>query len=134
MADNKAVILELNEYADAKQYTVAAGTSISRGDLLKLSGDNTAIISSGSDAYAGVAAADKDGSDSSTSLAVYTPGQGHKFDMTVNALAGVTLGAQVALSGANVIRNAVAGDLLLGKVVGVAQETGSASEVIVVLS
>ena len=134
MADNFAVILELNEHSDAKQYTVAAGTSISKGDLLKLSGDNTVIISSGLDAYAGVAAADKDGTDSSTTLAVYIPGQGNKFDMKVNATAAVTLGAQVSLSGANLIRNAIAGDLLLGKVIGVAQEAGSTGEVIVVLS
>lgn len=131
---NEAVILELNPYRDAIQYTLAAGTSISKGCLLKLSGDNTVIASSGLDAYAGVAAADKDGTDSSTKIAVYPPYSGHKFDMKVNATEAVTLGAQVCLSGANLIRNAIAGDLLLGKVIGTAQEAGTASEVISVLS
>lgn len=129
-----AVILELNEHSDPKQYTVAAGTSISKGTLLKLSGDNTVIASSGADVYGGVAAADKDGLDSSTTLAVYTPHTGNKFDMTVDPGVTVTLGAQVVLSGINLIRMAVEADLILGKVVGIAQEAGDASEVIVILS
>ena len=131
---DEAVILELNEFMDAKQYTVAAGTSISKGTLLKLSGDNTVIASSAADVYGGVAAADKDGTDSSTTLAVYTPFQGNKFDMKVNAGTAVTLGAEVVLSGANLIRNAASGDLLLGKVIGRAQEAGAIGEVIAVLS
>lgn len=134
MAANKAVILELNENSDAKQYTVAAGTSISKGDLLKLSGDNTVIISSGSDVYGGVAAADKDGTDSSITLGVHVPGALNKFDMKVNPNAAVTLGAVVVLSGANVIRDSVEADLVLGKAIGTAQEAGDASEVISVLS
>lgn len=134
MADNFAVEILINENQDAVQYTVAAGTSISKGDLLKLSGDNTAIISSGLDVYAGVAAADKDGTDSSTTLGVYVPGSLNKFDMKVNATETVTLGAQVVLSGANLIRDAIAADLLLGKVIGRAQEAGDTGEVIVVLS
>ena len=133
MADNFAVEVELNEHADPKQYTVTAGTSISKGDLLKLSGDNTAIISSGADVYAGVAAADKDGTDSSTTLAVHIPFSGNKFDMKCTGEA-VTLGAQVVVSGENLIRLAAEADLILGKVVGIAQEAGSADEVITVLS
>ena len=135
MAVNKAVILELNEFMDAKQYTVAARTSISKGDLQKLSGDNTAIISSSDDeVYAGVAAADKDSTDTSTTLGIHVPGALNRFDMKVNATVAVTLGAEVVLSGENLIRNAAAGDLLLGKVIGKAQEAGAVSEVIVILS
>lgn len=130
---NEAVILEINEYADAKQYAVAAGTSISKGTLLKISADNTVIASSGKDVYGGVAAMDKDGTDSSTKLSVYTPGQGHKFDMTC-ASGSVTLGALVSLSGANLIKDAIAAEILSGNVIGRAEEAGSASEVIVVLS
>ena len=133
---NEAVILELNEFSNAKQYTCAAGTSISKGTLLRLSADNL-VIANPTDStgpYAGVAAMDKDGTDSSTKISVYIPGMGNKFDMTVHGSAGVTLGAQVVMSGSNLIRNAVAGDLLLGKVIGTAQETGTAAEVIVVLS
>ena len=54
--------------------------------------------------------------------------------MKVNATVAVTLGAEVVLSGENLIRNAIAADLLLGKVIGKAQEAGTAGEVIVVLS
>ena len=134
MADNFAVIVELNENEDARTYAVAAVTSISKGDLLKLSGDNTVIISSSTDVYAGVAAADKDGTDPSTTLGVHVPGALNKFDMKVNATEAVTLGAWVVLSGANLIRDAIAADLLVGKVIGREQEAGTAGEVIVVLS
>jgi len=131
---NEAVILELNPYMDAKQYTCAASTSISRGALLKLSGDNTVIASSAGDTapYAGVAAMDKDGTDSSTKISVYTPGQGNKFDMT--ACGTINNGAMVAMSGANTIRAAVEADFPLGNIVGRAEEAGTAAEVIVVLS
>jgi len=131
---NEAVILELNENSNAKQYTCAAGTAISKGTLLKISGDNTVSASAASDVYAGVAAMDKSISDdTSTKISVYVPGSGNKFDMTCAGEA-VTLGAVVVLSGANLIRNAIAADLLLGKIIGTAQEAGSAGEVISVLS
>ncbi len=133
MADNFAVILELNEHADAKQMTVSAGTSISKGDLLKISGDNTVSLSAGVDVYGGVAAADKDGSDSSTTLAVHVPGALNKFDMKC-AAGGVTLGALVTLSGENLIKDAVTTEVEEGKVIGRSEEAGDAAEVIVVLS
>ncbi len=131
---NEAVFLEINEFIDAKQFTVAAGTGISKGTLLKLSADNTVSASAAIDVYGGVAAADKDGTDSSTTLAVYTPGQGNKFDMAVAPGADVTLGALVTLSGANFIKDAVTTEVEEGKVIGKAMEAGSPSEVIVVLS
>jgi hypothetical protein len=130
---NEAVFLEIHQFAPCKQYTCAAGTSISKGTLLKLSGDNTVIASSASDVYAGVAAMDKDGTDSSTKISVYVPFGGNKFDMKC-ASGAVTLGAVVVLSGANLIRNAVEADLVLGKIIGTAQEAGTADEVISVLS
>ena len=132
---NEAVILEVNEFCNAKQYTCAAGTSISKGTLLKLSGDNTVVASGAADnaPYAGVAAMDKDGTDSSTKISVYVPGQGNKFDMKCSTDA-VTNGAIVAMSGANTIRNAVEADFPLGNIIGRAEEAGTAAEVIVVLS
>ncbi len=134
MADNFAVEILINENQDAIQYTVSAGTSISKGDLLQLSADNTVSISSSDDeVYAGVAAADKDGTDSSTTLGVYVPGSLNKFDMKC-AGGAVTLGAMVVLSGANLIADAVDGDFEAGYVIGKAQEAGDAAEVIVVLS
>ncbi len=134
MADNFAVILKLNEFANAQQYTVSAGTSISKGDLLKISGDNTVAISTSDDEVnAGVAAADKDGTDSSTTLGVWVPGQMNRFDMKC-ASASVTIGAMVVLSGANLIADAVDGDFEAGYVIGKAEEAGDAAEVISVLS
>ena len=119
---------------DAQEFTVAAGTSISKGDLLKISGDLTAAHSSAnSDIYAGVASVDKDGTDSSTKLGLYVPGQGNRFDMVCGG-AGVTLGALVSISGANVIKDATAAEILSGDVIGKAFEAGSAAEVIVVYS
>ncbi|KKK47367.1 hypothetical protein LCGC14_3155930 [marine sediment metagenome] len=134
MADNFAVILELNEHADAKQYTVAAGTSISKGDLLRISGDNTVSASTAnSEVYGGVAAADKDGTDSSTKLGVHVPGALNKFDMTCGG-AGVTRGSLVSLSGANLIKDATEAEVITGDVIGRVEETGDAAEVVAVLS
>lgn len=131
---NEAVILELNPFSNAKQYTCAAGTSISKGTLLKISGDNTVIASdTDSDVYAGVAAMDKDGTDSSTTISVYVPNSGNKFDMVCGG-AGVTLGHLVSLSGANLIKDATEAEVVTGDVIGRAEEAGSAGERIVVLS
>lgn len=130
---NEAVFLEINENCNAKQMTVAAGTSISKGTLLKLSGDNTVSASAAdSDVYGGVAAADKDGTDSSTTLAVYVPNQQNKFDMKCGA--AVTLGNLVSLSDANMIKPATEAEVVTGDVIGKAMEAGDVAEVIVVLS
>ena len=133
MAANKALILELNENADPKQYTCAAGVSISKGDLLKISGANTVVafdIGDDDDPVAGNAAADKDGTDSSTTIAVYTPQQGNKFSMT-SGVAAVTIGAEVAVSGGNLIRDAVAADAYQGKIIGKAMSGGAAQQIVV---
>lgn len=132
---NEAVILELSGM-NPQQFTVASGTSISKGALLKLSGDLTASASAATgDTYAGVAAADKSTSDgdTSTSLAVHTPGANNYFDMTCGG-AGVTLGALVSLSGANLIKDATEAEVVTGDVIGQAMEAGSAAEVIRVRS
>ena len=47
---------------------------------------------------------------------------------------GCTLGALVSLSGANVIKDATAAEILTGDVIGKAMEAGNAAEVVVVLS
>lgn len=131
---NEANIIELNQFANAKQYTCAAATSISKGTLLQLSGDSTVSASSAnSEVYAGVAAMDKDGTDSSTTISVHVPNSNNKFDMVCGA-AGVTRGALVSLSGANLIKDATEAEVVSGDVIGRAEETGSASERIVVLS
>ena len=129
---NEAVIVELlgNE-GEAVDFTVADGVAISKGTLMSGGDLRVASASAGTaDVFVGVAAADKEASDGATNLALYTHGI---FDMTVNAGTAVTAGAMVVLSGANLIRDAIAEELLTGAVIGQALETGSTSEVIEVL-
>lgn len=129
---NEAVILELGANQGTPiQFTVSESVTIEKGTLLKLSADpRTAIASSGaSDVFAGIAAAEKVGGDGSTKIAAHTTGI---YDLKIIPNVGITLGALVVLSGANLIRAAVAGDILTGSIVGKALETGSADEVIAV--
>jgi len=109
--------------------TVADGTALTRGTIMKLSADpNTAIASSGADVFAGILWDSKTASDGTTEVNVALDG---KWDIKC-AGSAVTLGALVALSGANLIRNSVEADFPLGAVLGKSLETGSASEVIAV--
>lgn len=127
---NEAVILELlgADKGQPVRYTVADGTAITKGTLMQVSGGNfTAIATAGSgDSFVGIAAADKVANDGATEIAVYTEGI---FDLTC-ANTDILLGETVVVSGANLIRTAVAGDLLRGGRVGVALEAGTGSEVI----
>ena len=121
---NEAVCIE--KPTIIKRITVADGTAITKGTLLKLSGDYTGIASSSTDVFGGITLEEKTASDGVTEISVAYDGV---WDLTCTG-SGVTLGAIVVLSGANLIRNAVEADLVLGKVVGKAEEAGSASEVI----
>lgn len=127
---NEATIIELlGNGGDPIQYTVADGATIEKGTLGKLSDPRTAAASSANaDICVGIAAADKVASDGSTKLAFYT---NCIAELTVGGSA-VTLGSRVMLSGANLICNAAAADVTLGKDFGVALETGSAAERIAV--
>lgn len=127
---NEAVTIELPAALNAKQRTVAAATSISQGTLLKLTDPNTASATVTADlapAFAGIAAADKDGGDADTKLSAYIDGV---FDLTVAPNGSATIGAWVVISGANLIDVATEAQVLLGGGVGIAEETGGASEVI----
>jgi hypothetical protein len=124
---NEAVILEYGIHK-ARNYTVADGASISKGTLCKVADPNTASAATGTgEAFAGIAAEDKVANDGSTTLGLFTEGI---FDLTAVAAPAITAGAIVCMSGANLIRTCVAGDLLTGAVVGKVLETSSASEVI----
>ena len=126
---NEATQVNISDHpSDNPSFTVASGTAISAGTLLKLSDPRTASATSGTgDIFVGVALADKDSDDDATELAVNTKGI---WDMTVNAGEGVTLGKYVSTSGANLIKNATDAEISGGQVVGKALETGSANEVI----
>tara|TARA_R100001530_G_scaffold129564_1_gene99974 strand:- start:257 stop:655 length:399 start_codon:yes stop_codon:yes gene_type:complete len=77
--------------ADPIDFTVADGTGIEKGALLKLTDPRTAILSDGSgDVIAGIAARDKIASDGRTQLAVFRKGI---FDMVASG--AITTGAKV---------------------------------------
>jgi len=132
MAD-EAVLVQLRE-ATLFQVTVANGTSIEKGTVLKWSADpNTAAASTADgDLFAGILAEEKVASDGQTEVAVW---RAHSV-VTLKTSAGGTavLGAPVKIDGANLID--VADDDTIensGQVVGIALETGGNAEVIQVL-
>lgn len=125
---NEAVLLAANN-ATAIDMSCPNEVGIEKGALLKLSGDNTVITSAGADIFIGIAAAEKVAADGSTRIGVYPRGCGADFDITCSSSA-VTLGAVVALSGVNVIKDAIEADFPNGKAFGQTYEAGSAAEVI----
>ena len=109
------------------RYTIADGTGIAIGTVLKLSADNTAIASSAdNDVFAGIAWEEKTASDGITEITAALDGV---WDMTDSG-SGITLGAVCNVGGANLIVASAAADLLTGSVVGKVLETASASEVV----
>lgn len=128
---NEAVIIELlgEPKGHAIRHTVADGTGIAKGTLLKLTDPRTAVATSAdNDAFGGIAAAEKTASDGVTNLGAFTFGI---FDLKATA-AGITVGERVSIGGANTISKVAAPDLLFSDV-GIALETFSASEVGAVL-
>jgi len=129
---NEAVIIELlGNQGEVIDFSVDDQVAIEKGTLLMLQDARkvSGAYSTGP-IFAGISASEKVASDGQTNLGCYTFGI---FDLKVNAGAGVTLGAKVALSGANLIRDATEAEIAAGKAVGKALETGSANEVIEVL-
>ncbi len=105
-------------------YTVASGNPIPLGTLCEFGDARLAIISAGDgNPFAGVAATEKDSTDTSVELGMHNSGT---FVMTAVPTIGpegaIVAGSEVVLSGANFIRKAVAADLLTGAVIGRAQE------------
>lgn len=129
---NEAVIVQLlGNGGDPIEVTVADGTAIAKGTLLKIADPRTASATSADgDKFIGIAAAEKVANDGSTTLAVYTHGI---FDLKDSG-AGITVGTYVKVNGANVIATAdEAGAQGDSEVVGLALETAGAAEVIEVL-
>ena len=78
---NEAVVVELG-LRPALSFTVANGTGISKGAILKITDPRTAAASSAAgDAFAGIASADKEASDGTVKLGVWTQGI---FDLQCN--------------------------------------------------
>ena len=122
------IIELLGNGGDPIRHTVADGTGIAKGEMLKLTDPRTAVVTSAdNDPFGGISAAEKVASDGSTSLAAYTHGI---FD--INASAAITVGEKVSVSGDNEVAKVAAPDLLFS-CVGVALETASTDEIIAVL-
>ena len=122
---NEAVCIETPTIFERK--TVADGGAIPLHTVMQLSSDpNTVTASSGVDIFGGITWEEKTASDGLTEIVVAMNGI---WDLTV-ASAGITLGGMVRLSGANLIRQAVAGDLLDGSIIGKLHETAVGSEVV----
>ena len=130
---NEATILELSGL-NPVNFTCYDSLNISKGALCKLSGDFTVTTSTAAACiFAGIAAADKVANDGSTKIALYVPGQNNIFDITNASTGTITLGGILALSGVNVVRQAIEAEMVTGAVVGKALEGASAGEVIRVI-
>lgn len=100
---NEAVIIELlGNAGNPVRFTVADATGISKGVLCKLTDPRTAAAASADgDAFAGIAATDKEAGDGATTLALYTKGI---FDLRFDGGSStVSAGYLVKISGANLI-------------------------------
>ena len=118
---NEAVPVELGvNGGNPVDFTVASGAAIDQYTILKLADPRTAAASSSTDVFAGIAAAAKKSDDYSTNLSAYTSGI---FKLTAAPGATITAGGGVVLSGANLIKQGVAGDLLTGATFGKAMES-----------
>lgn len=125
---NEAVIREFRE--NPMDFTVADGTGIEKGVLLKMTDPRTAIISTAlGDSLAGIAAREKIASDGRTRLAVYRRGI---FDMTCSG--AVAVGSSVIsyadANYPNTIGTAVGKIFSGAAILGTALETGADAEVI----
>jgi len=109
------------------RYTVAEATPIPLYTMLKLADPHTASAATGAgEAFAGIAWEEFTGGEGLTEITVAKNGV---WDIQDAVAAGGSAGAMVVISGANLIRDAAAGDLLTGAVVGKREEDASASEV-----
>jgi hypothetical protein len=122
---NEAVCIETP--TEFRRYTVADGTGIAIGTILKLTDPNTAAASSAdNDVFAGIAWEEKTASDGIVEITAAVNGI---WDVTTTN-AAITAGGIVSVGGANLIRAAAEADMITGEVVGKALETCAATEVI----
>lgn len=118
MAD-EAVLVEGE--GGVQDFTVNDSVTIEKFTLCKLADPRTASATSGTgDIFAGIAATEKNSTDNASELGLWTEGI---FKLTNVAGPSITAGAMVVTSGANLIRTAVAAELLTGAIIGKALET-----------
>jgi predicted RecA/RadA family phage recombinase len=128
---NEAVIIELlGNMGDPIRYTVDNATAVVKGTIMKITDPRTAAATTAADEpIAGIAVSEKVANDGSTTLAVYTNGI---FDLKDANAGGCTVGARVAIAGANTIDDADANDLLQNSTIGYSLETAAGAVVVAV--
>lgn len=110
-------------------YTVADGNTIERGTILALTDPNTAAASSAdNDVFAGIAWEEKTASDGKTTICAALDGT---WALMATA-AGITVGNDVTIGGANTVKIYTTLDDEKGYVVGKALETTAGGETIMV--
>lgn len=110
-------------------YTVADGNTIERGTLLAMSDPNTAAATSAdNDVFAGIAWEEKTANDGKTTIVAALDG----VWAILATAAGITVGNQVTVGGANTIKIYTTLDDEKGYVVGRALESTAGSETIMV--
>lgn len=111
------------------RYTVPNATAVALNTLMKLSGanTNTAYANTGMDSFAGIAWEEKTTSDGLTNLTLAKNGV---WGLVVATGAIATCGYTAKLSGAGVVCNAEASDLLIGNIVGQFEQSGTAGETV----
>jgi hypothetical protein len=124
---NEAVCIEKSVMNDVMR-TCADAVGIEKGSLMILSDPNTvsgSLATTASAVFGGITTSEKVASDGSTRIACAMNGV---YD--IKAVTAITAGRFVAISGANLIREATPADISGGNIVGKAEETATADEVI----
>ena len=129
MADEAFIVEVLGDGGDPISFTVSDSVGIEKGATMKMTDPRTAAQSDGAgDIIAGIAASEKVANDGNTKLAVL---RNCVVDLKVESGKAATLGTYVRTAAtANQIEASTTLDSETGKGLGVALETGSASEVI----
>ena len=114
---------------EVHDYTVSTSVTIEKLTMCKVADPRTASAATGNgEAFAGIAATEFVADKGKVELGLWTTGT---FVMTAVAVIGaegaIAAGDEVVMSGANLIRKAVAADLLNGAVVGRAKESIAAT-------
>jgi len=125
MADEAELVEGPYEVHDFTIADGSSGTDIEKFTLMKLTDPRTCAASDGANVFAGILSATKVGGNGKTEVGLWTEGI---FKLTACATPGtITAGMPVVLSGPNLIRVAIAAELLTGAVIGKALETIAAS-------
>jgi len=111
---SEAVIIELlGNAGNPVRFTVADGTAVPKGTIMKITDPRSAVPSAANgDPFAGIASTEKVASDGSTTLALYTCGI---FDMSAGD-AESNDGLRMHIFGANILEECDAADLLVSTV------------------